>query len=474
MHPLVQSALKAAQNGNKNGARQLLKQAITSNPNDTEAMLILAGLSHQPDQKRKILNRVLIVEPSNQMAREEMSKLDRMAMGTFRSEISFAAELYRLSALPSNDMTPRIFQPQARMSAAALAPVRPQTQSHSAGKSITQPVHVKNTFTKWNWVEESPTVKPRVAVELDRSLITEKPLVFKYPLFLRILVYFCAAFFGFVGLLVASQNTVNSLPFLGLAALMGLIAMAVSPMVEVSDAGLRASGIFTSAEIGWDEIDELKAVPTKRRLELTRKRRGVVKVSTQVSGYPRIVELIRQRRPDLFGAATAPRSQGNSYSSEYQSAPSIAYVVSSDTSSFRETRTFRKSFFRQYGILFIVIPLFFLSIWTTLTGTENRVVAFIAAGFCGIMTILPFFQVSSITVEPDKLTIETTFEEKVLSAREVKEIKLRSVRGRSGHITHYVNITAGKGKNYSLQGFSDGDEILHGTLLNWWDSYRDD
>src|SRR5262245_36120471 len=227
MHPLVQSAIQAAHNGDKNGARKLLKQVLTSNPNDTEAMLILAGLSHQPDHKRQILNRVLILEPANRMAREELSKLDRMAIGTFRSEISFAAELHRLSALPSNDVTPRIFQPQARVAVPPLAPSRPQIQTHSAGKSITQPVNVKNTFTKWNWVEESPTVKPRVAVELDHSLITEKPLVFKYPLFLRIMVYFLAAFFGCIGFLVAWQNILNSLPFLGLAALMGLTAMAL-------------------------------------------------------------------------------------------------------------------------------------------------------------------------------------------------------------------------------------------------------
>src|SRR5262245_27962980 len=162
MHPLVQSAIKTAHNGDKNGARKLLKQVLTSNPNDTEAMLILAGLLNQPDQKRQILNRVLILEPANQMAREEMSKLDRMAMGTFRSEISFAAELHRLSALPSNDVTPRMSQQQVQVAVPALAPARPHTQNHSAGKSITQPVNVKNTFTKWNWVEESPTVKPRI------------------------------------------------------------------------------------------------------------------------------------------------------------------------------------------------------------------------------------------------------------------------------------------------------------------------
>ena len=469
MHPLVQSAIQAAQNGDKNGARKLLLQVLTSNPSDTEAMLVLAGISDQPDQKRQILNRVLMLEPQNQRARVEKLKLDHMAMGTPRSDMSFAAQLYRLSAMAANDVTPRVFQPQASVS----APAWPQAHNPSANKSITQPVNVKNTFTKWNWVEESPTVKPRVAVELDHSFITEKPLVFKYPLFLRILPYVLAALFGCAGLWVASQSILNSLPFLGLAALMGLTAMAFSPMVEVSDAGLRASGIFSSAEIGWDEIDELKAVPAKRRLELTKKTSGVVNVSTQVSGYARIVELIRQRRPDLFGAATAPRALGNPFSSILPSAPSSAYVDSSHTDSFHETRTFRKSFFRQYGILFIAMPLFFFAIWTTMTQPQNGLGAFIAAAICGIMSIRPLFQVSSIKVEPEKLTIESTFEEKVLSARQIKEIKVRSVRGHNGRVNHYVNIIS-RSRNYRLHGFSDGDETLYSTLLNWWDSYRDD
>ena len=64
MHPLVQSAIQAAQNGDKNGARKYLLQVLTSNPSDTEAMLVLAGISDQPDQKRQILNRVLMLEHS--------------------------------------------------------------------------------------------------------------------------------------------------------------------------------------------------------------------------------------------------------------------------------------------------------------------------------------------------------------------------------------------------------------------------
>ena len=90
------------------------------------------------------------------------------------------------------------------------------------------------------------------------------------------------------------------------------------------------------------------------------------------------------------------------------------------------------------------------------------------------MMVLPFFQISSIKVEQDKLTIESMFEEKILRAREVKEIKMQSVRGRYGRVTHFVNIIPVTGRNYPLQGFSEGDEIVYGTLLSWWDSYRDE
>ena len=452
MKQLVRSAIESARQGEKNKAMQLLKQVLTADPNDTEAMLVLAGLVDQSERKRQILGRVLALEPQNKLAREEILKLDRMAMQAFQSEASVASGLQQSSV------------------AERPAQAQPQTQNPAAGKSITQPVDVKNTFTKWNWVEESPTVKPQVAAQLDSSLITEKPLVFKFPLFWRLLMYFAVAFFGWVGLLVASQNIVNSLPFLVLAALMGLTAIAFSPTVEISDAGLRASGMFSSSEIRWDEIEGIKSVPLKRRLELFGKTGEVVNVSTQVSGYPRIVELIRQRRPDLFGGVSAPASRGNSFSVPYQSSPSTGY----SGSSFHGNRTFNKSFLRQYGILFIVVPFFFFAIWTVMTEPTNRVGALLAAAFCGIMMFLPFFQVSSIKVEPDKLTIETLFEEKVLAAREVREIKMQSVRGRYGRVTNYVNIISVTGRNYPLQGFSDGDEIIYGTLLNWWESYRDE
>ena len=74
-------------------------------------------------------------------------------------------------------------------------------------------------------------------------------------------------------------------------------------------------------------------------------------------------------------------------------------------------------------------------------------------------------------VEPNKLTVETLFEEKVFSAKEIREIKMDTVRGRYGRATNFVNILPLKGKNYPLQGFSEGDEIIYGVLMNWWSAH---
>lgn len=97
---------------------------------------------------------------------------------------------------------------------------------------------------------------------------------------------------------------------------------------------------------------------------------------------------------------------------------------------------------------------------------------FLLAGVCVLFMILPLFQVNTVKVEPNRITIETLFEQKVHSARQIKEIKMQAIRGRYGKVTNILNITPVEGRNYPLQGFSDGDEFIYGFLMNWWNAYR--
>jgi hypothetical protein len=261
-----------------------------------------------------------------------------------------------------------------------------------------------------------PSVRPGV----------EKPLVFKYPLFWRILMYAFVVFFACVGLLVASQNFVNSLPFLVLALITGITAMAFSPQVEVSEKGIRASGTFSSAEIGWYEIVKIKSNAMKRRLELSSQNGEIVNVSNQVSGYPRIVEILRQRRPDLFGKVESVPAQGNFSLADHHNAPTVAGNMSA---AFAGTKIFKKSFFAQYGVLLLMLPLCIVG--PLLIFANNDMFSGIAVGLIGLFfMVMSLFNINHIKVEPNKLTTESFFGEKNYTAKQIKEISMKSVRSR--------------------------------------------
>jgi hypothetical protein len=413
MHNLSQSALDAASQGDKNKARELIQQALSTNPNDIAALLAFASVVDEPTRKRQILNRVLSLEPTHKAARQTLLELDRAEMGAYRPQPTSAP----------------VSTPQSKLQTTPLG-------TKSSNSSI------------------------------------EKPIVFQYSTTWLVLLYLFTTIFCCAGFLVASQDLGNSFPSFMLALLFGLTALSVSSKVEVKESGIRAASLLGGAEIKWNEIAKVKSNPVKRKLELVSNTGKSVKVSTQVKGYPVIVELLRQKRPDLFGETASP-VQGNVSSGQ----PSEQTASRRDENpgsmlAFTETKTFQKSFFKQYALCFIMIPVALLMVWLGLADPQLKTASFISAAFWVLVMIIPFFQVSAIKVEPNKLTIETFFEQKELTASQIKEIKMQSVRGRYGRVTNFVNIIPMEGKKYPLGGFSDGDEIIYGFLMNWWNQYQ--
>jgi hypothetical protein len=338
-------------------------------------------------------------------------------------------------------------------------------------KPATQPTPTQAKHVSLNdWSEEAPKAKPQAAKPR-----AEKPQVFKYSTISRIATYLFAVIFGCSFLLALQDVTLLLIPC-GAFALILPAMWIVSKQVELSEKGIRTSQLFglLGSEIGWNEIARIKSGSMQNNLELFRKKGGSLKVTTQVEGYPTIVETLRQKRPDLFGMAPAQTASawGNGSASENSTSPSMGHDIPAATPSFSGVRTFKKNFFKQYGILLFVIPLCFFAAWTAYSEPEYRIGAILSAVFCLVMMILPFFQIGLVKVEPNKLTVESFIEQKAFSAHEIKEIKMASVRGRRGRITNYVNILTAQGKNYPVQGFSDGDEIIYGILHQWWESYR--
>ena len=414
MNPSAQAAIDAANQGNKNKAIELIKQALTVNPSDVDMLLAFATIVDEPTRKRQILNRVLSLEATHKSAREMLLEMDRAELRAHRSQ-----------------------------------PV-------SAPVSIPQ--------SKPQMVPPSP--------EPAKSPL-EKPLVFRYSTVWLVVLYLFTTIFCCAGVLAATQSVGSSLPSLGLALLFGLTALSASSKVEVNQAGIRTSALFGSHEIKWNEIAKVSSNPMRKKLELFSNQGKSVKLSTQVKGYPVLVELLRQKRPDLFSEAASASIQGNVSVGQ----PSEPAGLGRDKQlnsmpAFTETRTFQKSFFKQYALSLGMVPVALLMVWLGMADPQLRTASILSTAFCVLVMIIPFFQVSAIKVEPDKLTIQTFFEEKELSAHQIKEIKMQSVTGRYGRVTNYVNIIPVEGKKYPLGGFPDGDEILYGFLMNWWNGYQ--
>lgn len=297
MQPLVQSALDAANRGENNKALEFCKQALAADPNDVDAWLVIAAVVEQPERKRQCLNRVLALDPTNQIAREELLEMDRAALGGGSpSGPEPVTDTYE-----SAPISEPVIQPPGKLATFQPVPI-PEDQIVFSTADDTASAET---------LEPAPTPPPsEAALGPSPQRPSEKKLVFQFPLVYRLLMYCFPVIFGCGGLLIATQELLAGLFFIAIALVVGSTAIVFSPKVEVSEMGIRTSTILSSSMIKWDEIKSMKSGWMKQTLELLNSRGEVVKVSTQLSGYSRILHILRKKRPDLFGRA-ASTAQSN-------------------------------------------------------------------------------------------------------------------------------------------------------------------
>jgi hypothetical protein len=178
------------------------------------------------------------------------------------------------------------------------------------------------------------------------------------------------------------------------------------------------------------------------------------------------VEIIRQKRPDLFGIAPqAARSQ--SVSGTYAASYSSSYSAP----AFSGTKTFKRSSLAQFGAMVFLILLLLFGGWMIFS--SDGPFAGIGVSLIALFFIATsMFAIQQVKVEANKLTTESFFVQKEYAANQIREISIRTVRSRHGTATNYVHVQPTEGRAFSLSGFSEGTELLYGTLVNWWETYR--
>jgi hypothetical protein len=210
-------------------SRKHIQQALWKDPNDVDSLLELATLHEGSDldQKRKILHRILYLEPAHRTARQMLLEMDRREIGG-----------------------------DARLSLAVI-------------------------FT-----DRSASYPP------------EAPLTLRYSIVHQILVYLFAAGTVVAGLAITRDAEV-------LAAVMAFLMVAlwfVSVMVEISDSGLRISHLFglVRSEIPWSEVRGVKPVAIGHGVRIMHHQGKAIVISAHINGYPFILDILQQKRPDLF------------------------------------------------------------------------------------------------------------------------------------------------------------------------------
>ena len=74
-HDTLQQAIQATQSGDKETAKRLLAFALRANPSNVQAWLRMSEAVDTDAQRRECLQRVLDIEPDNQVARAELARL---------------------------------------------------------------------------------------------------------------------------------------------------------------------------------------------------------------------------------------------------------------------------------------------------------------------------------------------------------------------------------------------------------------
>lgn len=353
---------------------QQLRQKLDRDPSNVAALLETAAMlgtfsETDLELKRKVLKRVLFLEPANPKARQMLFEMDRAEIGGEASRLSAAVILTDPS---SNDLL-------------------------------------------------------------------EKPLKLRYSILHQFLVYPVVAFTMLLMFMAFGEWDVF---FVFTAFLFVLLVPIwfVSAVLEVGNSSIRLSrwfGVYRR-EMEWSEIETIQPAIMGVGLKLTAGDGRSVSISSQMHGYSSFVEILRQRRPNLFDMTGG--------------------------------KIFQKGFFAKYGVSFLLIL-------TTPMALSAVVVPPFIPGI--LLTALTFYlwksalqSIHLVKVEEDSLSVKSLRKSHELTVRQIKNIDMVTARNRRGVSKSMVRIELNGEGTFTLSGFPEGNEIVYGFLKNWWSGYQ--
>jgi hypothetical protein len=209
--------------------------------------------------------------------------------------------------------------------------------------------------------------------------------------------------------------------------------------VTITDDEISAKNLFGERTVRWTEITSVSGRGRNIKLHGDG---TAVSIAPQLPGYEEVIEIIGEKRADLF-------------------------VPTDDT-------TMRRSFFSILGTfvtLLLLASIGILSFNVMEFSSDTFVSLAILALFMGITLWFFFSEPQSITVENNTVRIKYILSSKEYSASEIASVVFTITTTRRGGKRHYINIITKDGKNVQLSNLNIGLPVAYLTLKNWHKKY---
>ena len=271
----------------------------------------------------------------------------------------------------------------------------------------------------------------------------KEPRVFKNsPAIVVVIVLMFLVLIGGILFTTGGEDSFVVLPVAALGLfIFGLIFVANSAKVTLTDDDITAQNIFGSRTLRWTEIDRVSGRGYEIKLH---DHDGDVTVhpSSGLSGYEQIIDFIGAKRPDLF----SPQEFGE----------------------------MRRGFLPFVMMAFVILLILggMVAVFFAILNSSSDVSLpslmplaiffFIAVMIGGMALSIP----RMVALEGNTLNLKYLFSEKSLRADEIKFIQLGYTQSRNGK-HYYVALHQTSGKQIRLSGLGISMPIAYLVLKNW-------
>lgn len=218
-----------------------------------------------------------------------------------------------------------------------------------------------------------------------------------------------------------------------------IVFFSVTSKATLSDDEITSQNILGSRTLRWTEIRRASGSGSGIKLS---NEDTTVSLNPQLPDYEEIVEIIGQKRADLFS-----------------------------TQEFSEMRRGLGSYFG-----FFIIILMFAGIGVFYFSTANfSSDSLISMGFIALFLLIYLWgflaSPQSLILENNNLQVKYLLGEKNFSANDVAGVFFTYTRSRRGGKRYYVAITAKDGKQIRVSGLNIGLPVAYLVLKNWHKKY---